>query len=399
MRKMMQKEQNFLKLIDKIKNLDIFNVVYEDIGDIESISNQFAKYKSVLVFGTGGSSLGSKALINFKALFDGKKSKVHFLENVDSRSFINTINSCDKDNTGIIVISKSGRTTETLMLFLTLISTWKDFDYKNNAIAITEDSKNNDLRMLAESKGMKIYEHSNKIGGRFSVFSIVGLLPSLISGVNARRFLDGAKKVLSEINSCKTYQDCKIYNEIINTCELLKNGVNHHVIFSYSDFLGDFGKWFVQLTAESLGKTANFGVTPISAVGTIDQHSMLQLFLGGPGNKYYTVITQKNNVETNRINSQIPEAKTLANLNEHNIHELMLSHQKATIEVLKKKAHVRVFDFEEINEEAIGYMMMLSFVETVAIADIFNIDPFDQPAVEESKKLVSMYLNQIKIES
>jgi glucose-6-phosphate isomerase len=256
---------------------------------------------------------------------------------------------------------------------------WPDFDYKNRALAITLNSSDNDLRLIAIDKEMRIIDHHPNIGGRFSVFSVVGLLPALIAGVDINLLIEGAKRAISEKE--------KICEDTRTVIELIKNGVNEHVVFSYSDFMFGFGKWVIQLVSESLGKKNDFGLTVVNATGAIDQHSMLQLFLGGPNNRYYTVITQKNNVITKKV-------KANNYLNGHNIHELMLAHQKATIESLKEKAHVRVFEFEELSEEALGYMMMLSFIETICIADSFEINAFDQPAVEASKKLAIKYLNE-----
>ncbi|MDR0942704.1 MAG: hypothetical protein LBM19_03800 [Holosporales bacterium] len=378
-------------LKDQIKELDIFKVLDEDKNYIRNIARKFDKLDKILVVGTGGSSLGGKCLVNFESLHSGKEPRVIFLENVDSRNFINIINKCDPNKTGIIVISKSGKTTEPLMLFSTILELWKDFDYANKAIAITELSENNDLRTLAESKKMLVLEHNPKIGGRFSVFSIVGLLPALLGNVDVDLFIKGAKNVLNNVETSKTPTECKLFSDITSMYKIFKDGkVNIHVLMTYSDMFEDYGKWFVQLVAESLGKTEKFGITPVRAVGTIDQHSMLQLFLGGPNDKFFTIITQKHNLETPRISEPIRY------LQNHNVGELMASHQKATIEVLKKKAAVRVLEFDKFTIETIGYLMALSFVEVITIAKLADVNPFDQPAVEESKKLVLQYLNEIK---
>ncbi len=380
---------------NQIDTLDIFKVVYDDISDIKKIAEEFNKFDDVIVFGTGGSSLGAKSLVNFHSQNNNIRNKVHFIENTDSRSFLNKISKCNKNKTGIIVISKSGRTTETIMLFLTLCEIWKDFDYEHNAIAITENSENNDLKNIALQKKMRVIEHPKKIGGRFSVFSIVGLLPSSIQGISIESFLNGAKKVIDEIKSINNPEDSKIFMDIINEYESYKNGsINQHVLLTYSDFLNDLGKWFVQLTGESLGKSENFGITPITTTGTVDQHSMLQLFLGGPSNKFFTILMQEQNDITPNININL-KSNVLDSINNHNILDLMNSHQKTTIEVLMKKAPVRIISFKEFNEENIGYFMMLSFIEIITIAHLANINPFDQLAVEESKKLVLNYVKQI----
>ena len=383
--------QTFDYLKNQIETLDIFTVLNEDLSHIKDISSKFADCHDILVFGTGGSSLGAKCLVNFQALFDGVDARVSFVENVDSQSFLNVLEKCDPKFTGVIVVSKSGRTTETLVLFSSFCEMWKNFDYQNRAIAITEFSEDNDLRMLAESKQMTVYEHNKNIGGRFSVFSIVGLLPALLSGVDIDAFVRGAKIVMHEIQNTKQAQDCPLFQDIVMMNQFFSNGkIDQHVVMSYSDFLGDYGKWFAQILAESLGKTADFGITPINATGSVDQHSLLQLFLGGPRNKLFTIITQKENAETPKIYS------TMQKLNSKTIHDVMLAHQSATIEALREVAPVRVLEFERFNIENLGFLMMLSFVEILTIAHLQKINPFDQPAVEMSKKFVNKYLSSEK---
>jgi glucose-6-phosphate isomerase len=368
-----------------MRELKIFNCVYDDISYIKKIAAALSDNADILVFGIGGSSLGSKALIDFKSGFSGEKSKIQFLENIDSRSFMNVVSKCNPDSTGVVVISKSGTTSETLMLFMTLMTMWPDFDCSRKCVAVTENSEQNYLRKIAILRDIKIMDHPTDIGGRFSVFSVVGLLPAIIHGVDVDGFIRGAKRMLLQAEE----NPAALYSDLRDVCTAIRGGATHHVLFTYSDFLGGLGKWFMQLIAESLGKNENFGINPMSSIGTIDQHSMLQLFLGGPNDKFYTFITQKENVQTCKIRLQ---GSALEN---HNIQELMTAHQRATIEALRSRALVRSFEFEEINEEAIGYIMMRFFIETVAIADEFNVNPFDQPAVEEVKRLAFKHLDAI----
>ncbi|MDR3224550.1 MAG: hypothetical protein LBT03_03210 [Holosporales bacterium] len=379
---------NYIKV--QIRALDIFKVLDEDRASVRKLAKSFDCCNSILVIGTGGSSLGGKCLVNFEAMYSGKATKVVFLENTDSRHFENVMRSCDPDKTGIIVISKSGKTTESLMLFSTICELWPNFDYQTRALAITEFSENSTLRQLAKIRKMRIVEHNPKIGGRFSVFSVVGLLPAILGNVDIDLFIEGARKVVRDIEVSKTPEECKLFNDICSIYKVFANGeVNIHVLMVYSDLLEDYGKWFIQLVSESLGKTETFGITPVRAIGTVDQHSMLQLFLGGPADKLFTVIVQKRNNQTSKVTADIP------NLKGHNIQELMLAHQNATIEVLREKASVRVLEFEEFTIETLGFLMMLSFIEVIAIAKLAGINPFDQPAVEKSKKLVIQYLSAI----
>ncbi|MDR1333471.1 MAG: hypothetical protein LBJ69_03670 [Holosporales bacterium] len=376
---------------DLIGTMDAFKSLNTSLVPVREAAEKFVGCEKILVIGTGGSSLGGKCLVNFEALYSGKAPKVTFLENVDSRHFVNVINQCDRDRTGIIVISKSGRTTETLMLFASLCEAWPEFDYPNRAIAITELADTSTLMALAQSKGMTALEHNPNIGGRFSVFSIVGLLPALLGGVDIDLFISGAKAVVAELMKASTPDECKLFTDIVDMYEVVRGGkVNIHVLMTYSDLFGDYHKWATQLISESIGKSGSFGITPVGAVGTVDQHSMLQLFLGGPPDKIFTVITQKKNVDTSRVNCEL-----LGALHAHNIHDLMLAHQRATIEALKEKAFVRVIEFDEFNVWALGYLMALSFIEVITIAKLAGVNPFDQPAVEASKKLAIRYISEL----
>ena len=345
----------------------ITDCVYSDTTQIKDIAKSFQKYDDILIFGTGGSSLGSKALISLKSGICNKKNNIKFFENVDAQSFLNKLSLINKKNCGIIVISKSGNTTETIMLFSTLLEMWPDFDYATNAVAITIDS-DNELHKIAKQHSIQIINHPQYIGGRFSVFSIVGLLPSCIFGIDIDQFLKGAQFAIENgIN-------------IEEMCTQIKNGINQHVIFCYSDYLCDFGKWCVQLISESLGKRKDFGITPINAIGTIDQHSMLQLFLGGPKDKMYSIVTQ--NIQPKTV------ALLNGNMAGYNIGDLMLAHQKSTIDILRKNAYTQVFAYDQFNEYNMGHLMMVFVLQTIEIAKHFNINPFDQPAVEASKSAI-----------
>lgn len=382
----------FSYLKQEIKSLEIFKVLDDNTQPIKDLAKKFDKFEKILVIGTGGSSLGGKSLVSFNSMFYGKNSRLIFLENIDSLHFNNIIQNCVPQNTGIIVISKSGKTTETLMLFLTICELWPEFDYKNQAVAITEFSENNDLKILAESKDMQVIEHDPNICGRFSVFSVVGLLPAVLGGVDIDLFINGAKNVLNDVLNSQKPEDCSLFQDIVSMYRVFSSRkVQEHVLMIYSDMFEEYGKWYAQLISESLGKSEEFGITPVKAVGTIDQHSMLQLFLGGPSNKLFTLIMQKNNLETPKINSTI-KSDVINTLNKHNIDDLMRAHQRSIIEVLRKKASVRVLEFEQFNIETLGFLMMLSFIEVVTIAKLAGVNPFNQPDVEEPKKLVLQYI-------
>jgi glucose-6-phosphate isomerase len=388
--------ENTLEYIKgQIDELEIFRVLKEDHGYIRQAARKFDKCEKIIVIGTGGSSLGAKAIIAFDSCYKGQDPRVVFVENTDSRNFMNIIRKCDPNSTGVIVISKSGRTTETLTLFLTLCEIWPDFDYKNRALAITEISDRNDIRILSETRQMQILPHNPKIGGRFSVFSVVGLLPILLAGVNIESFVNGAKRVIEQIKNLRAVEGSKLLVDAITMYSIFKdNTVNQHVLMIYSDMLHDFGKWFVQLVGESLGKTEDFGITPLLATGTIDQHSLLQLFLGGPKNKLYTIIVQKENLATPCI-TETTDSAVINKLRGKTIHDLMRANQEYTIEALSKRALVRVIEADAFSVEALGDMMMSCIFEVLTLAHLSGVNPFDQPAVDAAKTLLMEKLSDM----
>lgn len=382
---MSEQMQNIFEYIkSQIDELSIFSVVNEDHSDLYDVRKKLVHCDKILVFGTGGSSLGGKCLVQYNCFFTNTDPRVLFVENVDAASFVNVIEKCNKDTTGIIVISKSGKTTETLVLFLTLKEMWKDFDHRSNTIVITENSEDNPLRNIANSIGAQVLDHHSDIGGRYSVFSNVGLLPAILNDVDIESFLRGARNVIDEVKSTNEVDDCPIIRDICMMSKVYDTKYEH-VVMVYSDAFHEYGKWYSQLLSESIGKD-NFGITPIASCGTIDQHSMLQLFLGGVKNKVFTIVTQNIHKKTVKISSDydIINNKTIA--------DLMIAHQNATIESIKSVASVRVLNFEQFTIETLGFMMMLAFMEIIIIGKMYNINPFDQPSVEMQKNLVKEYL-------
>jgi glucose-6-phosphate isomerase len=384
----------------QIRDLRIFRVLFDDTRFITEIARKFSECEKIVIIGTGGSSLGGRCLVNISAAIRGESPRVIFLENVDVLTFTNSVNNLDPNKTGIIVISKSGRTTETLMLFLTLLELWPNFDYNRRAIAITELSEHNDLRLLSESLGMEVIEHDKEIGGRFSVFSVVGLLPALLEGWNIDEFKEGAIEVLRDVieENISLSRDF-LLGEIRKMFDVFSEGkVDQHVLMVYSDILEDYGKWYAQLVGESLGKKEDFGITPILAIGTVDQHSQLQLYLAGPANKMFTIIGVKEaSRKSPRISAVVgklnPAPEIISKLFGHEIHQLMRSHQAATIAALSGRGFVRVIDLDRLKERSVGRLMMTNVLEVLGLAALADVNPFDQPAVEKSKSMAMAELN------
>ena len=362
----------------------------DDLNQIENLAGKINQnFKKVVVLGVGGSSLGGKTLC---AINPNSSQKIQFLESIDSGTIAQNIANLDLKNTLFLVISKSGATIETTCQTLILIEKFKQNNIKNfadNFIFITENKQTN-IAKIAQAIGSEIYLHPDNIGGRFSYLSIVGLLPAAICGLDIRKIRKGAKEILEHFFENDS-------NHIDHICaaqlQLFEQKFSCNVIMPYIDSLKDFTDWYRQLWAESLGKNG-FGSTPINSMGTIDQHSQLQLYLDGPKDKFFTFITNKN-PHSNFDVIDIENVPTL--FGGKNLGEIVKAEQDSTIEILnQQKSPIRVIEFDNLDEENLSSLMMQMFLETIVIGKVKNIEPFGQPAVELRKNLSKQYLQNAK---
>ena len=397
---------NFINELNLPNNNEkVINSIQETLGNLHSLNIvknkellnqtiletlQFSKgKKNFIVFGTGGSNLGAKALINI--LQGGEKVNIFFYDNIDPINFENSISKIDLRSTGIIVISKSGSTPETLSQYACLIEI---FDQKNelstlfnNSLIITED-KRSPLASIAHKNKCTILNHEDDIGGRFSIFSNVGMVPSILAGLDVKKIHEG---VLEELNYQKNFDFLKIAQFF--RYQTAKPFLANSVIMTYSDALFYFGKWYLQLWAESIGKN-NKGITAIHSVGTTDQHSQLQLYLNGPRDKFFTFITTNHANKGLQLHNKTMEENEINYLVNKKMGDLMQAEQKATIDTFKlNKFSFRQIHLKNINEFSIGQLMAFSIMETIAACIYFEVDPFTQPAVEQGKELTKQYLS------
>lgn len=369
-----------------IAALDIANQI-DDLAEISHLANKInQQFKKVFVLGVGGSSLGGKTL---SAISD-HKDNITFLESIDSATIAKNLVDIDWKNSLFLVISKSGETIETICQTLIFIEKFKQnniTDLSKNFIFITQNHHNSLAKIAGEIKA-PIYHHPENIGGRFSYLTIVGLLPAAIIGLDITAIRQCAKKVLNNFIQ-QDVADNQIIQAAIYQLYLFDAGFNNNVIMPYIDALKDFTDWYRQLWAESLGKN-HFGSTPITSMGTVDQHSQLQLYLDGPKDKFFTFITNQNPKQ----DFQIVDLKSCPTLfGGKNLNEIVKIEQNSTIEVLNQKhLPIRILEVKELNEGALSALMMQMFLETILIADVKNINPFDQPAVELRKDLAKKYL-------
>lgn len=393
--------QSFLSNIAKAQNAIILELQNNQIApltianqtqDLQEIQNLAEKinqqFEKVVVLGVGGSSLGGKTLTSISKNND----KIIFMESIDSCSIAKNLENINLSKTCFLVISKSGETIETICQTLILLKKFHQENITNfdqNFIFITQNHHNT-IAKIALEIGSKIYHHPENIGGRFSYLSIVGLLPAAICGLNIFKIRNGAKQILDNFINQKTTQN-DVTKIAAYQLYLLEKGFNNNVIMPYIDSLKDFTDWYRQLWAESLGKNG-FGSTPITSMGTVDQHSQLQLYLDGPKDKFFTFLTNKN-PQNNFSVIDLANCPTL--FGGKNLNEIVKVEQDSTIEVLnKKQLPIRVFELEKLDEETLSTLMMQMFLETIIIAKVKNINPFDQPAVELRKDLAKEYLNK-----
>jgi glucose-6-phosphate isomerase len=362
----------------------------DDLLEIQNLTNSILKdFKRVVILGVGGSSLGGKTL---GAIAGNSSVKIDFLESIDGNTIARKLDEIDLKNSFFVIISKSGETIETICQTLIVIEKFKENngdDFSKNFIFITQD-KNNKIAQIAEEINAKIYYHPSDIGGRFSYLTIVGLLPAALGGLNLTKIRNGAGNLLNNFLSSNV-EDSDIGNICATQLYLFDQGFGSNVVMPYIDSLKDFTDWYRQLWAESLGKNG-FGSTPINSMGTVDQHSQLQLYLDGPKDKFFTFITEK----THKIDFNISDVKNCqTRFGGKKLSQIMEIEQNTTIEILEKQnLPIRVLEINELNEESLSALMMQMFLETILIAKVKNINPFDQPAVELRKDLAKKYLDQ-----
>lgn len=349
------------------------------------------KYREVLVLGMGGSSLGGKMLVDYCKTSHPLPVNFNFIFNVDPARLDLLMRRLPLNDTLVISISKSGGTIETLMQTALFIQAFErlGLEVNEHVIGISEKG-NRPLRDMLEGYGAEVLEHDPKVGGRFSVMSIVGILPALIAGVDVDKLRQGAEQELNK------FLNNPLESEAFKGASLAVNaqhqGLSNHVIMPYGDKLRCMPDWYVQLWAESLGKNGK-GSMPVKAVGSTSQHSALQLFLDGPQNVLTTFILPTTEGEGTAVSEKMAAKMGDPIFAGLTAGTLIQAQGQGTLDsMLAAKRPVRVFETEELTENVLGALIMHFMLETVCAAQIWGIDAFDQPAVEDGKKRTLAYL-------
>ncbi len=392
--------QSVTKLRDSFKGTPkpFMKIVREtaDIEGFEAFAAEISKkFEHLVLVGTGGSSLGAKAL---SVLTEGAKGlpTLHLLENVDPHTTQRVLETAEPAKTFCMLVSKSGNTVEVMsnahVLLAHFEKTLGKDAIKHHFLAITEP-KPSPLAEVAKHYGMKLIDHDPEIGGRYSVFSLVGLLPAAALGVDVRAFRKGAAEVLEHtLNTEDITHNYPAIGAALQTYHMLQ-GKPIHVFMPYCDRLVTLSYWYRQIVAESLGKE-HAGITPLASFGAVDQHSMLQLYNDGPADKQFTFIVLDQAAEGARI-APIAGVTSLPHIMNKTIGDMMMAMHHGTIHSVANHGHpVRIIRPQRIDAATLGALMMHWALETVISGDLMEIDPYNQPAVEESKRLAREYLEK-----
>ena len=373
-------------------------VARDDLAQLRPHADRFARFEHVVVMGMGGSSLSGKALVALKDQGFGPakgRPKVWFMDNVDPATYAELTSRLPLERTGIIPISKSGGTPETIAQFYAVLEGMEAMLGKaagDRVIAITE-ATDNPLRRWASRLGATILDHDPRIGGRYSALSLVGMLPAMIAGVDCVSVREGAASVLDPALAANDARNlAPAIGAALSVGLAQQRGINVTVLMPYVDRLETFAFWYRQIWAESLGKDGK-GITPIRALGTVDQHSQLQLYLAGPRDKMFTLITGACVGEGRSLPPDLAGDRDLAYLGGRRMGDLLDAEQRATAVTLARNGRpTRVMHLEAVDARAIGALMMHFMLETIIAAHLLDVDAFDQPAVEEGKVLARQYL-------
>jgi len=379
------------QLLDKIKkereDIGYYKLPYQNIDAILEFSESFdASIENIVVLGIGGSSLGSKAIYEFLKPIKTPKRKLFFFESTDPLNIADTLKQLDIAKTHFLVISKSGGTVETISVFKYIYAPNPN---KDNYTFITDKGSN--LDKFAEKLGSKRFYLPENVGGRFSVLSVVGLLPLALCGVDIKSLLQGAKEVSDSFFEEGVLQD-PILDKAFFYAEH-QNIYNINCIFAYSETLKYFTEWYVQLWGESLGKkqrdsTCNVGLTPIGLIGPKDQHSFLQLIMEGKRDKSVTFVKlEKFEHEMYIPSVTLEHLESLDMLNNIAFHDLINMQCDSVVEALKDKETIPLDEIiiPAVNANSIGALMYYYELLTSLVGELLGVDTYNQPGVEAGK--------------
>lgn len=357
-------------------------IITDSFGEVRQIAEQISEnFTDVIVISMGGANLNPASLIT--ALPDANKVKVHFLSSTNPAYINSKIEGLNLKNTAILTISKSGNTLETIAILAAILNIFDQQGISRAGryyfVTKQEDCKLN--RIAKEIEGI-IIEHDQQISGRYSGLSVVTLLPALIAGVNVEDYVQGATL---ELEHFLKRDDASPIKAALAMYHLQKN---IHIDVIYNNKLQQFSDWKSQIIAESLGKQG-LGYTPVASIGPEDQHSMYQLYLDGPDDKFYSYfsVNDKNdssNIVDYSVDSSLSGLDHIRGMKLSEIHQI---NEDASFEALRKKGRaLRRITLDGITAKSMGSLIASSMIEIILLGEILAINPFNQDGVELIKQ-------------
>lgn len=361
------------------------------------------RFENILVLGIGGSALGgiavTEALLKpyWNLLTEERREglpRIFFLDNIDPDVISSLLDILDLKKTLVNVITKSGSTAETMSQFMIVkdrLEKELGDTYRYNFVATT-DKKTGVLRQIAEQEGYKTFVVPDDVGGRFSVFSAVGLLPLALVGIDIDAIVNGVKDMDLALKNTDIRENIAAQNALIHYLMDTKKGKNLSVMMPYSSRLKYVSDWYVQLWAESLGKNkdkngadVNIGPTPIKALGATDQHSQIQLYNEGPNNKVINFIRVEEFDTTLEI-PRIFEYTGIGYLGGKTINQLINAEADSTRVALSDYCRPTVtITLPKVDGYNVGQLLYMLEVQTAIAGELYNINTFNQPGVEQAK--------------
>ena len=386
--------------------------IAEETADLADAAVALAKLsegaKTIVFFGTGGSSLGGQTLAQLAGwnipggadIAQRKRPRTRFYDNLDGSTLAGALANLDLATSRFVVTSKSGGTAETLAQVIVTLSAVKAAglaaQIPHMFLGITEPEqpgKSNGLRALFSQLAIPMLDHHTGIGGRFSCLTNVGLMPAIARGLDGNAIRAGARSVIDDMLAAKSAADFAPAVGAATAIALSKEkSIRTLVMMPYADRLSSLSAWFVQLWAESLGKNGE-GTSPIAAIGPLDQHSQLQLYMDGPREHYVTVLRAATKGTGPKLDAELAQAAGAVFMGGRTIGDIVSAQAHAVPQALRQAGRpVRTLDIERLDEKTLGSLLMHFMIETILAGRLLGVDPFDQPAVELAKILTKEHL-------
>jgi len=397
-RQVEEKALLFSEIEKETLDIGYYNLPEQNVDKILAYAKDFDdKIENIVVLGIGGSSLGAKAIYEFLKPVKQPTRKLYFFESTDPLNIMDLLSKIDLKKSHFLIISKSGTTVETISIFKYIYNKQSS---ASNYTFITDE--NSALDKFAQEIGSKTFYLPANVGGRFSVLSVVGLLPLSLCGVDIKELLLGANRVKESF-----FNDGYIKESLLNKAIFYAKyhtTYNINCLFAYSETLRYFSEWYVQLWGESLGKKQcnsafHVGVTPIGLIGPKDQHSFLQLIVEGTRNKSITFIKIDDfQNELTVPNITLPHLESLDMLNGITFHDLITMQSDSVIEALLEQGDIPLDEIiiERVSEECIGQLIYYYELLTSLVGNLVNVNTYNQPGVESGKIILKNKLEKNK---